>query len=102
MLDQLDLKWTINKYKVFYCNFWITNRETFIEYLAFAKKVISLFDNAPPHIKELLNTDPKYKGKLIGTGILEKRFGKPYYTWQPFILERVVCLFDYIKTAKQN
>jgi hypothetical protein len=103
MLDQLDLKWTLNKYKLFHSNFWITTRETFIEYLAFAKKVITLFDNAPPHIKELLNTNSNYKhGKLFGTGILEKRFGKPYYPWQPFILERVVCLFDYVKEATQN
>jgi hypothetical protein len=102
MLEQLDLKWTLNKYNVFYCNCWITNRETFIEFLTFVKKVILLFDNAPQHIKELLNTDPNYKGKLIGTGILEKRFGKPHYPWQPFILERVVCLFDYIKETTQN
>ena len=102
LLEQLDLQWTRNKYNLFHSNLWITTRDTFIEYLAFAKKVITLIDNAPSDIQNLLSTNPKYPGKLIGTGILEKRFGKPYYPWQPFILERVVCLFDYVQECKNS
>lgn len=89
----------MNKYPMFYCNCWVADRDTFISYLEFAKKAIKMIDNAPEDIKEILKTDPKYKGALTGKGILEKRFGKPYYPWQPFLMERLVCVYAYIKEA---
>ena len=97
---QLGIPLTImNKYPVFYCNCWVADRDTFISYLEFAKKAMKIIDNAPEDIKEILNTNPKYKGALTGKGILEKRFGKPYYPWQPFLMERLVCVYAYIKEA---
>jgi hypothetical protein len=102
MIEELGLSWTYNKYNGFYSNFWITTREAFVEYIRFAKKAIHLIDNAPPHIKTLLDTHSGYNGKLIGTGILEKRFGKSWYPWHPFILERVVCLYSYVKETKPD
>jgi hypothetical protein len=101
MLEQLDLKWALNKYNGFYCNCWITTKDTFLDYLAFIKRVFILFDNAPQDIKDILLTDPNYNGKLIGTGVLEKMFDKPYYPWQPFIFERIVCLFAYINESSR-
>lgn len=97
---QLGIPLTImNTYPVFYCNCWVADRDTFISYLEFAKKAMKIIDNAPEDIKEILNTDPKYKGALTGKGILEERFGKPYYPWQPFLMERLVCVYAHIKQA---
>ena len=72
-------------------------RPIFLEYLSLAKQAIKCLDSPPPHIQYALKTDPLYTGRLIGTGILEKRFGKPYYPWQPFIMERLICAFAYLK-----
>jgi hypothetical protein len=100
LLEQLNIPLTIvNKYKAFYSNMWITKRPIFLEYLSLAKQAIKCLDSPPPHIHYALRTDSMYRGKLIGTGILEKRFGKPYYPWQPFIMERLICAFAYIKEA---
>jgi hypothetical protein len=100
LLQQLNIPVNIiNKYKAFYCNMWITKRQVFLEYLDLAKKAIKCIDSAPPNIKLALSTDPKYNGKLKGSGILEKRFGKSYYPWQPFIMERLICAFAYTKEA---
>jgi len=89
----------MNKYSMIYCNCWVTDRDTFIAYLDFAKKAMTIIDNAPQDIREILETDPKYRGALYGTGILEERFGKPYYPWQPFLMERLVSVYAYIKEA---
>lgn len=98
LLEQLNIPMTIvNKYTAFYCNMWITKRPIFLEYLSLAKQAIKCLDSPPPHIQYALKTDSLYPGRLIGTGILEKRFGKPYYPWQPFIMERLICAFAYLK-----
>ncbi len=100
LLQQLNLPLNvINKYKGFYSNMWITKRELFLEYLALAKQAIRHLDSPPPHIEYALKTNPLYPGKLLGTGILEKRFKKSYYPWQPFLLERLICLFAHLKQA---
>lgn len=99
-LTQLGIPLTImNTYPVFYCNCWVADRDTFISYLEFAKKAMKIIDNAPEDIKEILDTDPKYTGPLLRKGILEERFDKPYYPWQPFLMERLVCVYAYIKQA---
>jgi hypothetical protein len=64
--------------------------------LKLAKRAIAIIDNAPPHIKYLLASDSRYDGKLLRTGVLEKRFGKPYYPWQPFLMERLICVYTFI------
>jgi hypothetical protein len=98
LLEKLGISLNIvNRYKGFYCNMWITKREIFLEYLDIAKRAIKYLDSPPPHIQFALFTDPNYIGKLNGTGILEKRFKKSYYPWQPFILERLICAFAHVK-----
>jgi hypothetical protein len=100
LLQQLNIPLNItNQYSGFYSNMWITKRELFVEYLALAKRAIKCMDNCPPHIQYALRTDPLYNGSLMGTGILETRFGRPYYPWQPFIMERLICAFAHLKQA---
>jgi hypothetical protein len=98
LLEELDIPVNIvNRYKGFYSNMWITKRSLFMEYLDLAKKAITVLDKAPPHIQYVLRTNPNWNGKLIGTGILEARFGKTYYPWQPFLMERLICVFAHTK-----
>jgi len=101
ILEQYDISYlNFNEYPVFFSNLWITRRDLFIEYLTFAKNTMNLIDNAPLRIKEVLETDPNYLGK-IGKNTLELRFGKPYYPWQPFLMERLICLFIHLKETGQ-
>jgi hypothetical protein len=98
LFEQLKFPLSIvNNFKGFYCNLWITKRSLFLEYLEVAKRAIKHLDSPPSHIQNMLTTDPLYRGKLMRTGILEKRFRKPYYPWQPFIMERLICAFAHLK-----
>ena len=89
----------MDNYHPFYCNFWAADRDTFISYLEFAKKAMTIIDNAPEDIKEILKTDPRYRDGKLSRDLLQKKFGKPYYPWQPFLMERLVCVYAHIKQA---
>jgi hypothetical protein len=102
ILEQYDISYlNFNEYAVFFSNLWITRRDLFIEYLTFAKNTMNLIDNAPLRIKEVLETDPNYYLGKIGKNTLELRFEKPYYPWQPFLMERLICLFIHLKETGQ-
>jgi hypothetical protein len=100
MLDQHGISQETNsKYAGFYANLWISKRDFFIEFLAFAKKTIQMLENAPPEIQELLNSDSKHVGSLCGTGKLKEKFGYDWYPQHPFIMERLICLFTFLKSS---
>ena len=102
ILEQYNISYlNFNEYPAFFSNLWITKRDLFIEYLGFAKNIMKLIDNAPQRIKEVLETNPNYGHAKISTNVLELRFGKPYYPWQPFLMERLICLFIHLKETGQ-
>jgi hypothetical protein len=102
ILEQYDISYlNFNEYASFYSNLWITRRDLFIEYLSFAKNTMKLIDNAPLRIKEVLETNPNYGHAKISTSVLELRFGKTYYPWEPFLMERLICLFIHLKETGQ-
>jgi hypothetical protein len=102
ILEQYDISYlNFNEYAGFYSNLWITRRDLFIEYLSFAKNTMKLIDNAPLRIKEILETNPNYGQAKISKSVLELRFGKPYYPWEPFLIERLICLFIHLKATGQ-
>jgi hypothetical protein len=78
--------------KAFFSNLWILKREKFCEYLQFAKNVMNLLDNAPPNLQSLLKSNSNYTGKLTSQVLLE-RTGYPYYTFHPFIMERIIVIW---------
>lgn len=89
LMKSLNIK--IRKLKVFYSNLWVLKRSKFIEYINLARKAMDLLDNAPDNIKILLNSDAKYiTGKLSAEALLKKTNYK-YYTYYPFIMERLIC-----------
>jgi hypothetical protein len=101
----LSLNYDINdilslKIPVFYNNYWMAKPEWIKKYIAFYKNVVYIMENNN-NIKYLLYQNSKYKGKLLEyPEILIKICGRPYYTFHPFIIERLVCFFFWIHNAK--
>ena len=88
------------KIPVFYNNYWMAKPKWVLKYIEFYKKVVYIMENNK-NIKYLLYQNSKYKGKLLEyPGILIKLCGRPYYTFHPFIIERIVCFFFWVNNAK--
>jgi hypothetical protein len=88
------------KIPVFYNNYWMANPKWVLKYIEFYKKVVYIMENNK-NIKYLLYQNSNYKGKLLEyPGILIKLCGRPYYTFHPFIIERIVCFFFWVNNAK--
>lgn len=101
----LSLNYNINdilslKIPVFYNNYWMANPQWVLKYIEFYKNVVYIMENNM-NIKYLLYQNSNYKGKLLEyPGILIKICGRPYYTFHPFIIERIVCFFFWVNKAK--
>lgn len=94
-------KWLLNKLslkpkniKTFYSNLWVLKTGKFHMYLSFVKKIFNILDNAPDEIKILLESDANYCTGIVKPIDLLKNTGFPYYTFYPFIMERIICLFN--------
>jgi hypothetical protein len=88
------------KIPVFYNNYWMAKPEWVLKYIEFYKNVVHIMENNMK-IKYLLYQNSSYKGKLLEyPGILIKICGRPYYTFHPFIIERIVCFFFWVHKAK--
>jgi hypothetical protein len=88
------------KIPIFYNNYWMAKPTWLGKYIDFYKKVIDIMENNDK-IKYLLFQNSKYKGKLLDyPEILIKICGRPYYTFHPFIIERIVCFFFWVEKAK--
>lgn len=85
----------------FYCNYWIMKRDVFLKYQSVAKLAIN-FLTTDPVLVELANKDSNYRGthECLPPHRLQEICGKPYYTFHPFILERLVCFFVIAEGAK--
>jgi hypothetical protein len=75
--------------KLFYCNFWFAKPEVMKEYQEFLKRAIVLLEEDPEVYED--------SGYVSQSNIPKERLiqisGKPYYTYHPFILERLPCVF---------
>ncbi len=88
------------KIPVFYNNYFMAKPEWIIKYIDFYKKVIDIMENNND-IKYLLNQNSAYPGKLLEyPEILIKICSRPYYTFHPFIIERLPCFFFWVHKAK--
>ena len=80
----------------FFCNLWILKKKYFLEFLFFINKIILILEGSPPEIQMILNSDSMYEGRISREDLLLKT-GYSYYTYHPFMTERVICLFAKIK-----
>lgn len=74
-----------------YCNMWVSEAHYAKEFLTWVKQASQILYSAPESIQTLLNSDALYKS--IPPKTLLEKFGFPYYTFHPFVLERLIGLF---------
>jgi hypothetical protein len=86
------------KYPIFPCNCWMAKPDWMKKYIAFVKQAMYLLDN-DTELKALCSQNSNYLGSLPAETLIDI-FGKPYYTYEPFIMERLPCFFFSIQGAK--
>jgi hypothetical protein len=92
LLRELGIK--ARKMRGFYSNLWVLERERFIEFLCLIRRVFNILESAPDEIRYLLESDANYRSGNLSPTILLERTGFSYYTYYPFILERIICLMN--------
>lgn len=74
-------------------NHFIASREVWESYLPFLELAIDCL-NEQPDLQPIIYQNSGYKGAIKGERLLEI-FERPYYTYHPFILERLMTAFIY-------
>lgn len=74
----------------FACNYWMCRPRIMNYYIRFAKQVRVKMED--PELREMLYNDARYPGSLSSVR-LTQIFGHPWYTFHPFIFERLPGLF---------
>ena len=76
----------------FFCNYWIMNKDKFFKYKAIAQKAMELIE-ADEQLRTWCDMDSSYQGThmKLDTEKLMQIGGKPYYTFHPFVMERLIC-----------
>ena len=84
-----------------YSNHWIASKETFKEFaLDFLIPVTDLM-NSSKVLRDLCNQDANYISReKISPELCLEVFGRPYYTYHCFILERLFPIFCYLRDKK--
>jgi len=77
---------------MFYNNYWYAKPKVILEYREFLKKAVDALEEIPE-----VYQDSGYSVGNTPKDALEKITGKPYYTFHPFILERLPCIFVWYK-----
>jgi len=79
-------KYVYGIFKKFFCNYWITKKDTLLEYIDFFKKCKEIIDT-DEEIQSIIWNDAYYHG--LNKEELLKIFNKPHYCYHPFIYERI-------------
>ena len=75
------------------CNYWMAKPELMQDYINFAKKIKQRMDETSDGgLQALLYSDSQYRGQLSKERLVQIS-GKPYYTYHPFICERLPGFF---------
>ena len=77
---------------MFYNNYWFAKPKVILEYREFLKKAVDALGEIPE-----VYLDSGYGVGNTPKEALEKITGKPYYTFHPFVLERLPCIFVWYK-----
>ena len=73
----------------FYCNYWLAKPEHVVRFIPFMQEAQRQMENLPS-IQDALWSDAHY---LKNTNLTQKVFGLDYYTYHPFVLERLTPFF---------
>lgn len=80
------------------CNCWMAKPSWMKRFLLFAQEAVSIMEN-DSQVRKLCYQNSNYNGKVPKKTLVEIA-GKPYYTFHPFITERLPCFFFWINKAK--
>lgn len=75
----------------FYCNYWLAKPEYLRAYMQFNQRVVHMLET-DAELQNDLWSDAKYKTKLPKERV-QQVFNRPYFTYHPFICERLCCFF---------
>ena len=82
----------------FFCNYWLARPRWLKRYIAFQQRVKAVMEE-DGQLRSLLYQDAGYEGLMP----VERRrmvFGCDHYTFHPFVLERLCCLYFYCRGAR--
>lgn len=85
----------------FYCNYWLMRRELYDKYRGVATRAMELLDS-DEMLREWAYGDSSYRGTLerLPDSKLVEMCGRPYYTFHPFVMERLVCFFAHAEKLR--
>ena len=83
-------KFVYGKFIKFYCNYWITKRDTLLEFIKFFKKCKEIIDS-DEEIQSIIWHDARHSG--LSEEELLKIFNKPHYCYHPFVCEKLAWFF---------
>ena len=86
-----DDTWS-DKFTMFYNNYWFAKPKVILEYREFLKKAEEELEKIPE-----VYDDSGYTVGNVSKEELQKITGNPYYTFHPFIFERLPCIFVWYK-----
>lgn len=81
--------------KLFWCNYWMAKPNVMLDYIKFFQQVKLVLENTK-EIQSDLWSNSNYNGYVSKERLIEI-FGRPYYTYHPFLLERLPCFFFHQK-----
>lgn len=79
--------------RLFFCNYWVAKPHVLKEYQEFIKRATEFLEEDPD-----VYADACYKEAKLSPERLVEIGGKPHYTYHPFILERLPCLFAHVNS----
>ena len=86
-----------NRIPMFPCNCWMAKPDWMKRYVDFAVQAMELLEK-DEGLRTLCYNDSGYRSNL-SKGKLIEISGKPYYTYHPFIMERLPCFFFWVEGA---
>ena len=82
---------------VYQSNCWVAKPVWMKRYIEFALKAMVIM-GVDPEIREMLYVDSAYKGQLSKKELIDIS-GTEYYTYHPFVMERLPCFFFWVNNA---
>lgn len=80
---------------MFFCNYWVAKPHVLKMYQKFIHKAVEILEEDPD-----VHEDACYKTGTLSKERLVEITGKPHYTYHPFVLERLPCLFVKVNNLK--
>lgn len=95
-----DINLVINK-RPFYCNYWLCRPHILLKYIYYIDELVEKIE-MDKNVSDILYSNSKYNATNAVKDVsrLYEIFGKPYYTWHCFFMERILPLFCYTNNLK--